>query len=166
MTRKIVAAMMGVVFSLMACYAQNQGTNEVTIKKLDGELEAALMKGDSKTLEDILADDYIQIDAQGGLKRKADVIGLARSMSGVQRGVSIGPDKKVDDFAIRIHGDSALVVGRVTTRYQFMEYQTVNPQSQSQNPVTIDQERFIRVYAKAGNRWRLISWQTTAIAKG
>lgn len=166
MTRKIVAAIMCAVLSLMACYAQNQGTDEGTIKKLEGELEAALMKGDSKTLEDILADDYIQIDAQGGLKKKADVVGLARSMSGVQRGVAVGPDKKVDEFTVRIHGDSALVVGRVTTRYQFMEYQTVNPQSQSQNPVTIDQERFIRVYSKAGNRWRLISWQTTGIAKG
>jgi len=51
MTRKIAAALMGAVLSLMACYAQNRGTNEVTIKKLDGDLEAALAKSDSKTLD-------------------------------------------------------------------------------------------------------------------
>jgi hypothetical protein len=166
MTRKIGAALMCAVFSLMACYAQNGGNNEVTIKKLESELEAALVKGDAKTLDGILSDDYIQIDAQGSLKKKADVIGLARSMSGVNKGVSVGPEKKVDELSISIHGDSALVVGRITTRYQFMEYQRVGPPpAQSQDPVAIDQERFIRVYSKVGARWQLISWQTTAIAK-
>jgi len=166
MTRKIAATLMGAVLSLMACYAQNRGSNEVTIKKLESELEAALAKGDAKTLDDLLSDDYIHIDAQGSLKKKADVIGPARSMSGVNKGVSIGPEKKVDELVIRIHGDSALVVGRVTTRYQFMDYQRVGPPpAQSQDPVAIDQERFIRVYSKVGSRWQLISWQTTAIAK-
>jgi ketosteroid isomerase-like protein len=157
---------MSAVLSLMACYAQNRGSNDVTIKKLESEFEAALAKGDAKTLEDILSDDYIQIDAQGGLKKKADVIGLLRSMSRVNKGESIGPEKKVDEFAISIRGDWALVVGRVTTRYQFMEYQRVGPPpAGSQDPVAVDQERFIRVYSKVGSRWQLISWQTTAIAK-
>jgi hypothetical protein len=166
MISKIVAAALGLVLTF-ACYGQNRNdSNEMTIKKLESELEAALSKSDSKALNEIIADDYIQIDAQGGLKKKADVIGLARSMSGVQSGVSIGPEKKVDEFAIRIHGDSAIVVGRVTTRYQFMEYQRVGPpQSPSQDPVAIDQERFIRIYSKISGRWQLLAWQTTGIAK-
>lgn len=166
MTGKIVVAVLGLVLTLSPCYAQNQGNNgEVVIKKLERELEAALLKGDSVELDRILADDYIEIDAQGGVKKKADVIAVARARSAAPRGVSVGPDKIVDDLTIRLHGDNALVVGRTTIRYQFMEYQTSSPQTQSQNPVTVDQERFIRTYSKVGGRWQLVAWQTTSIAK-
>lgn len=166
MTSKIVVAMLGLVLTLSPCYAKNQGNNrELVIKKLERELEAALSKGDSVELDRILADDYIEIDAQGSVKKKADVIAVARAMSAAPRGVSLGPDKTVDDLTIRLHGDNALVVGRTTIRYQFMEYQTSSPQTQSQNPVTVDQERFIRAYSKVGERWQLVAWQTTSIAK-
>ncbi|HEX9421788.1 MAG TPA: hypothetical protein VF899_01000 [Pyrinomonadaceae bacterium] len=47
---------------------------------------------------------------------------VARATNGARCGVSTGPDKTVDDLAIRLHGDNALVVGRTTIRYQFMEY--------------------------------------------
>jgi hypothetical protein len=167
MSSKITAAMLTLALTLVSCYGQTQGdSNEPMIKKLEREHEAALLKGDTKTLDRILADDYLEIDARGDVKKKSDVLRVARSMSGVQRGVSIGPDRTVDEFAIRIHGDSALVVGRTTIRYQFMENQTVGtPPSQSQNPVVIDQERFIRIYSKISGRWQLVAWQTTAIAK-
>lgn len=166
MTGKIVAAILGLVLTLSPSYAQNQGNNsELEIKKLERELEAALLKGDSVTLDRILADDYIEIDAQGSVKRKADVIAVARARSAAPRGVSLGPDKSVDDLTIRLYGDSALVVGRTTIRYQFMENQTSSSQPQSQNPVTVDQERFIRSYSKVSGRWQLVAWQTTFIAK-
>jgi len=90
---------------------------------------------------------------------------VAGAMSAGPRGVSIGPDTSVDELTVRLHGDSALVVGRTTIRYQFMEYQTTGPQKQTHNPVTIDQQRFIRTYVKTSGRWQLVAWQTTAIAK-
>ncbi|HUS10812.1 MAG TPA: hypothetical protein VMZ30_10125, partial [Pyrinomonadaceae bacterium] len=71
----------------------------------------------------------------------------------------------VDDLTIRLHGDSALVVGRTTIRYQFIENQTLSSPTQPQRPVIVDQERFIRTYAKVNGRWQLVSWQTTSIAK-
>ena len=166
MISKIVIAVLGLVLTLSPCYAQNQGNkSELVIKKLERELEAALLKGDSVELDRILADDYIEINAQGGVKKKADVIAVARAMRAAQRGVTLGPDKTVDDFTIRLHGDNALVVGRTTIRYQFMEYQTSSSQTQSQGPVTVDQERFIRAYSKVDGRWQLVAWQTTSIAK-
>jgi ketosteroid isomerase-like protein len=167
MTSKIVTALLAMLLSLACGNAQAQANrDEATIRKIESELAAALEKSDSDTLARILADDYIEINPQGGLKKKADVVGFARSNGGGPRGVVMGPDKKVDEFSIRLHGDNALVVGRTTIRYQFMENQTVSPQkSQFQNPVAIDQERFMRVYAKVGGRWQLIAWQTTSIAK-
>ena len=157
---KIAVAVLGLVLTLSLYSAQNPKNNSnVAIKTLERELEAVLLKGDSITLDRILADDYIEIDAQGGVKKKADVIAVARAMGAGTRGVVVGPNKTVDDLTIRLHGDSALVAGRTTIRYQFMEYQKASPQTQSQNPVTIDQERFMRVYAKLGGRWQLVAWQ-------
>ena len=166
MTGKIVVAVLGLVLTLSPCYTQNQGNNsELVIKKLERELEAALLKGDSAALDRLLADDYIEINAQGDVANKADLLALARARSSRPPVKSVGPQKTVDDLTIRLHGDSALVVGRTTIRYQFMEYQTSSPQTQSQNPVTVDQERFIRAYSKVGGRWQLVTWQMTAIAK-
>lgn len=166
MRSKIVLAMLGLVMILSPRDAQNQGNkSELVIKKLERELESALSKGDNSTLDRILADDYIEITAQGGVRKKADVIAVARSMSAGSRGESIGPDKTVDDLTIRLHGDNALVVGRTTIRYQFMEYQTSSAQTRSQKPVAVDQERFMRVYSKVSARWQLVAWQTTSVAK-
>ena len=166
MTSKILVAVLGLVLTLSLCSAQNPKNNsELAIKTLERELEAALSKGDHVTLDRILANDYIEIDPQGDVRKKADLMAVARAMSAGPRGVSIGPDKTVDELSVRLHGDSALVVGRTTIRYHFMEYQTTSPQPQSQNPVTIDQQRFIRTYAKVSGRWQLVAWQTTAIAK-
>lgn len=165
LTGKIVVAVLGLVLTLFPCHAQNQNSSELVIKELERELEPALLKGDSIRLDQILAEDYIEIDAQGGIKKKADVIAVARKVSARPRVVAVGPEKTVDDLTIRLHGDNALVVGRTTIRYQFMEYQTSSPQTQTQDPVTVEQERFIRVYSKVGGRWQLVSWQTTSIAK-
>ncbi|MDQ6651696.1 MAG: nuclear transport factor 2 family protein [Acidobacteriota bacterium] len=163
---KTIVAVLGLFLTLSPCYAQNQGNkSELAIKKLERELEAALLKGDSVELERILADDYIEINAQGGVKKKSDVIAVARAMGATSRGVTLGPDKTVDDLTIRLHGDNALVVGRTTIRYQFMKYQTSSSQRPSQNPVTVDQERFLRAYSKVAGRWQLVAWQTTSIAK-
>ena len=166
MTSKILVAVLGLVLTLSLCSAQNRKNNgEQAIKTLERELEAALLKGDSITLDRILADDYIEINPQGDVRKKADLMTVARAMSAGPRGVSIGPETSVDELTVRLYGDSALVVGRTTIRYHFMEYQTTSPQTQTQNPVTIDQQRFIRTYLKVSGRWQLVTLQTTAIAK-
>ena len=166
MTSKVVVAMLALVLSLCACYAQQQGNkSELAIKNLERELEAALTKGDAVALDRLLADDYMEVDARGGVKKRADVLALARSVSSKPSAVTVGPEKTVDELTIREYGDCALVSGRTTTRYQFMEYQTSSPQTQTQNPATVDQERFTRIYSKVGGRWRLVAWQTTSIAK-
>ena len=52
MTSKIIVAVLGLVLTLSYCYAQNQGNKSgLVIKNLERELEAALLKGDSVTLD-------------------------------------------------------------------------------------------------------------------
>jgi hypothetical protein len=141
---------------------QKVNADEKAIQQVERELETALSKGDSAILDRILADDYVEIDPQGGVKKKSDVLALARARSAAPRGVSVGPDITIDSLTIRIHGDSAAVVGRTTIRYQFMENET---SVQSQTPTNVNQERFIRSYARLDGRWQLVTWQTTSEAK-
>ncbi|MFN2493207.1 MAG: nuclear transport factor 2 family protein [Pyrinomonadaceae bacterium] len=165
MISKIVLSVLGLVVTLLPSPVQNQGNNrELVIRKMETQLAAALSKGDIRTLDRLLADDYIEIDAQGGVKKKADVIASARLRSSTRKGSSVGPEKIVDEVSIRLRGDHALVIGRTSIRYQFMEYQTSSPPA-TQNPLTVDQERFIRSYSKVAGRWQLVAWQTTSIAK-
>ena len=146
------------------CSAQTPSI-EATIRKLDGELEAALEKGDSITISRILADDYVEIDAQGVTRKKADLLVQSRQRDAAPPAKSIGPEKTVSDSSIRVHGDTAIVMGLITTKYQFMEYQTSGLPNQPQNPVSVEQERFLRVYAGTGGHWQLIVYQTTHVAK-
>jgi ketosteroid isomerase-like protein len=164
---KVVVALLGLVLSLSAGYAQAAANRaELGIKKLERELEDALAKGDVNTLDRVLAEDYFEIDARGRIKKKADVLATARAVRARPPAVMVGPEKTVDEVTIRQHGDCALVSGRTTIRYQFMEFQTSGAQTPSQSPVSVDQERFTRIYSKASGRWRLVAWQTTSIPKG
>ena len=168
MISRSVFAIVAVMLSFSPCYAQTrhkQTKSTTIIKQLDHELQRALSKNDIATVERILANDYVEIDAQGGIKNKANVIELQRALVAVSRGVMVGPETSVDDLTILLHGDNALVVGRTTVRYQFMENQISSPGAQPSNSANIYQERFIRTYARVAQRWQLVAWQTTAIAK-
>jgi hypothetical protein len=166
MTIRTTVAVLGLLFTFVSCFGQNQSNkSELSIKDLDREFEAAFLKGDSAALDRLVADDYLGIDARGQLSNKSDMMTLARVRSSPRSGVSVGPERTVAHLTIRLHGNSAVVAGRTTICYQFMEYQTVPGTPPSQNPAAVDQERFIRSYAKVGTRWQLIAWQTTSIAK-
>ncbi len=167
MMSKVVVALLGVVLSLSAGHAQTPANKtESGIKTVERELEDALAKGDVNTLDRVLAEDYFEIDARGRVKKKANVLAIARAISSRPPAIMVGPEKTVDELTIRQHGNCALVSGRTTIRYQFMEYQTSGSQTPSQRPVSIDQERFTRIYSKASGRWQLVAWQTTSIPKG
>ena len=167
MKGKTVFVSLALLVGFFACYAQKPGKNmDQTIRSLEGELETALSKGDSATLERLLAADYVEIDAQGKTKDKAQVLALARARSSAPPSKSVGPEKTVDELTIRVHGDTAVVTGLTTIKYQFMDYQTTPNRNQTQGPEIVDQERLMRVYAREGSQWQLLAWQTTAIPKG
>jgi ketosteroid isomerase-like protein len=135
------------------------------IKRLDGKLTAALLKGDVATVDTMITDDYIEIDAQGLVRHKPDVMASVRAQASAPPSISIGPETRVDETNVRIHGDSAILTSLTTTKYQHMEYQTVPGTAQLPAPSATDQYRLMKVYSKHNGRWQLIASQTTAIAK-
>ena len=155
------------LISAFAIFAQREGVpkTEAIIKGLDEELEAAFLKGDRASVDRILADDYTEITSQGLLRNKKEVIAVVRDRASAPRAKSVGPEVTSDETNLRTYGDTVVLVGRTTTRYQFMDYQTSPETTQSAVPINTDQERFMKIYSKRGGRWQLVASTKTAVAK-
>lgn len=151
----------GAIFSA----AQERMTKtEELISELDGRIIAALVEGDSASVDSMLADEYIEINAQGLIKRKSEVLGLVRAQASAPRSKSVGPEITVET-KLHMIGETAVMIGLKTTRYQHMNYQSLPQPAQALGPAAVDQERFVRIYAKVNGRWQLASFQMTGIAK-
>ncbi len=155
---------------LIAAAIFSRGQERVTrteelIRAMDGKLTAALLQGDSASVDAILADDYIEINAQGLVRHKPDVMATVRARASAPRSKSVGPETSVDETKLHMYGDTAILIGLTTTRYQHMEYQALPQPAQLPAPTATYQERFMKVYSKLNGRWQLAASQTTAIAK-
>ena len=97
-------------------------------------------------LDDLLADDYINTDAYGMVRHKAQVI------ADVQSGNSSFEAIDLDDINVSLYGDAAVLTAK----------RTVRGKTASRDPS--GQFRQIRVYAKRQGRWQAVMLQITRIA--
>jgi hypothetical protein len=165
MSYKTAIAFTVLMLSFVFGYAQTTSSEvQNSLRDFDQKLDAAITSSDVAALEQMLASDYLEVDAQGGVNERAQIIGHARARKAAPASHSVGPEKTVQDQTIRIHGDTGIVVTLISTKYQFMDYQTVGPPP-AQGPQVIDQERRLRIYFKKSGRWQLVAQQTTAVAK-
>lgn len=116
--------------------------------RLKAQAEAwdrAIVAKDRAAIEANMADDFRQIDARGQVETKASfVAGL------------LSPDLQLDpytvqDFEVRVYGDTALLSGRtrMTGRYQGQPFAS--------------HYRYIDVYVKRGGAWRIVSVQISPL---
>ncbi len=162
-----------IIFTLVVLIAAaifSRGQERVTkteelVREMEGKLTATLLQGDSASVDGILADDYIEINDQGLVRYKPDVMATVRARASAPRSKSVGPEVTIDETNLRTYGDTVVLVGRTTTRYQFMDYQTSPDTTQSAAPINTDQERFMKVFSKRDGRWQLVASTRTAIAK-
>lgn len=155
---------------IMAAAVLSQGqkrmsTSAELIKQLDKKLTNALLKGDSASVEAILGDNYVEINAQGEMRRKSDVMAEVRMRASAPPSTSAGPEIS-EETEVSIHGDTAILIGLRTTTYQHMVDQTFSSAGQTSPPAAANKERFMKVYAKVGEHWRLVAFQKTFIAQG
>lgn len=109
--------------------------------------DAAIVRKDRAAIQANMADDFRNFDSNGRLLGgKAFVDEL------VSPDISINP-YKVEEFDIRLHGDIALVSGRVMMTGQYKG-----------EPFT-SHFRYIDIYANRDSEWKVISVQTTRVAK-
>ncbi len=114
-----------------------------------------MVEGDRAFFERVLADDFTHTSHTGIFKTRAEW--LAEDKSGVQRDAQGGCTRyetyDVDDLAVRIYGDTAVVTGRTSPRGRNARGQPI-----------VGQYRFLRVWVKRRGSWQVVAFQGTRVA--
>jgi ketosteroid isomerase-like protein len=130
--------------------------SEREVRELEVQFSQAVVRGDRAFYDRVLANDFSHTSHSGLFKTRAQW--LAESKSGDAAAAKPGTTRydalDVDDLAVRVYGDTAVVTGRTTPKGR-------NAKGQ---PMT-GQYRFLRVWAKEQGQWRIVAFQGTRIAQ-
>jgi ketosteroid isomerase-like protein len=118
---------------------------EQQLIKLEDEWNDAMVKRDLKTLEAMLADDYLFVDYTGEITPKTDYLANMKS------GDDIVTAAASDQYRIRIYGDTALV----TAHWKGAEM--------SKGKDLSGQYRYTDVWVRHGDNWRCVLTHDTKI---
>ena len=141
MKRTIVLGLIGVCFA-RAGQAQEAVKKELT--DLEYKMNEATVKKDRAFLERAYADDYYCIHSNGVGMNKAKE--LAETMSAS----SAWTDFKLDDLAIRLYGDVAILTARLTLKGTAKGFKP-------------GARRFTDIFVRRGGRWQLVGCQSTLV---
>jgi ketosteroid isomerase-like protein len=134
----------------MSCFSFAQGKRsnvEEELLKLEKEFTEAIVKNDAEAVGRFLADDWVIIDADGGIVDKARFLGVIKS------GDLSHQMMQSDEVHVRIYGEAALVTGLTETKGKFIgqEFST--------------RERATDVFVKRDGRWQCVFSQLTRFSK-
>lgn len=115
--------------------------------KLEKQFTAAIVKNDPEAIGRFVTDDWIIIDADGGIIDKERFLGVIKS------GALAHEMMEPDDICIRVYGDSAVVTALTRTKGKFMGQQFST------------QERSTDVFVRLDGGWRCVLSQLTRFAK-
>ena len=127
------------VFSVNAQTAQ-----ENELKRIEVKRSQAIKDKDLKTLENIYAEDFRGVAANGQVVNRKQLMEVFKN-TGSQLLFA------TDEIEVRIYGSTAVVTGRLTAQISTGE--------------TVNEARFIHVYLKRKGRWQFVQGQSTNVAK-
>jgi ketosteroid isomerase-like protein len=126
----------------MATATQQTGVEGDVLRADDRRFEA-MRTGDWAALDAALADDLVYVHSTARQESKAEHIANLRAGRPYYRGIAPRERRaRVHDGVGLVHGVSDMHVER----------------DGKENRFTV---RYLAVYAKAGERWRMIAWQST-----
>ncbi|MDR7270147.1 ketosteroid isomerase-like protein [Pelomonas saccharophila] len=107
--------------------------------------DQAIVKKDRAAIEANMASDFRQIDGRGNLETKASFV------DGLMSPDLVIDPYTVEDFEVRVYGDTALLSGRtrMTGKYQGEAFKS--------------HYRYIDIYVKRGGAWKIVSVQISRI---
>ena len=129
----------------MTAIATASTATEADVLQADDRRFDAMRKGDWAALDAALADDLTYVHSTARLESKAEHIGNLKAGKPHYRGIA-PRDRKA-----RVHGNIGLVNG--------VSEMHVERDGKEQR-FTV---RYLAVYAKAGDAWRMIAWQSTRV---
>jgi ketosteroid isomerase-like protein len=153
---KRIIIFVGVVFALsLVSMGQSKdkskdksddGNTEQLILRLENEGREATLKDNLAANDRLLADNWININADGSVTTKAKLIELLKADSFTILSI------ENDEVMVRVFGDAAIATGRSTTK-----------RAGQGTEILTRQVRFTRVYAKNHGRWQVVSAHNTPI---
>ena len=142
--RLLRAALAALLFSI-AAPAADRAADVATLTRLSDDWDKAIVRKDETAVAANMAEDFRQIDGAGNLEtKKSFVAGI------VDPKLTIDP-YTVEDFEIRLYGDTALLSGRthMTGKYDG-------------KPFTSNY-RYIDIYVRRAGIWKIVSVQITKL---
>jgi len=120
---------------------------EEELLKLEEQFAEAIIKNDPEAIKPLVADDWIIINADGG------IIDRERFFEVIKSGTLTHEMMESDDMRVRVYGDSAVVSSLTRSKGKFMgqEFTTL--------------ERSTDVFVKRDGQWRCVLTQLTGFTK-
>jgi ketosteroid isomerase-like protein len=117
-----------------------------TLTRLSDDWDKAIVRKDEKAIAGNMAEDFRIIDGQGNVAAKAAFVADI-----IDPKLTIDP-YTVEDFNVRIYGDTALLSGRthMTGKHDGQPFES--------------NYRYIDIYVRKGGRWKIVSVQITKLA--
>lgn len=128
--------------------AKTDDWNEKQVRELERERVNALVAGEVKVLDRILADDLIYIHSSGLVDTKASFI------QSIKSGALKYEAMDHDDLAVKMFPDLALITGKTDVKVR-----SGGPTGELRGL----RLRFTCIYARKGGRWQMVGWQSTRI---
>jgi Domain of unknown function (DUF4440) len=148
MQRLAMAISLAVLVFGVAILAQAQTASvEQELIKLEQDWSNADLKNDWAVLDRILAEDYILTDSNGNAWTKAECLSLGKS------GEDVITSLASDDFNVRIYGDAAVVILRLTIKETF------------KGEDVSGQYRTTDTWIKLAGRWQCVATHSSRIAQ-
>jgi ketosteroid isomerase-like protein len=127
---------------------------EREIRDLEAQFARAVVHPDRAFYERVLADDFTHTSHSGVFKTRAEW--LAEDKFGGKADPRLGRTTyeafEVDDLAVRVYGDTAVVTGRTTPKGTDARGQPIR-----------GRYRFQRVWVKRQGRWQAVAFQGTRV---
>ena len=116
-----------------------------TLKRQADAWDAAIVNKDRRAIAANMADSFMQIDSDGATADKD------RFIAGIiSEDLEISP-YKVDDFKIRMYGQTAVLTGKTEMHGTYKNHEFTS------------HYRFTDVYVKTNGTWKVVNVQTTRI---
>lgn len=131
----------------LSATGEEAGAPESEVRDLERQFERAVVEGDVAFFERVLADDFTHTTQSGKFRNRQEWLANHKA------GQSSYDALNVDQLTIRTYGRAAVVTARIA------------PQGRDANGKTIEgQYRFLRVWVKEGDAWKVVAFQGTRIA--
>jgi len=143
----LVAALLQACASPPVANGQERAALIAALTRQADAWDKAIVGKDRAAIEANMSDDFRQIGSNGEVETKQSFIDDLVSAE-----LQIDP-YTVEDFDVRLYGEGALLSGRtrMTGRYQGKPFSS--------------HYRYIDVYVRAAGQWKVVSVQTTRLAK-